>query len=157
MTRAPRPAPPRRRHRAGRALAVAALALAAWAALPSCARDTSRLTAEEDSRLETEGVVLRGPNLIFRHSRGAGTYGGRWEERRASIVVTTRTVLIHDGGRPLLTLSPRTRRDVEVRRDRGRLRIRAGEGRNAETWSFLPPDSLDAWAEAVRAVARLSR
>ncbi|MGE5177060.1 MAG: hypothetical protein ACM3JJ_11890 [Hyphomicrobiales bacterium] len=142
---------------ARRAVLAATIGALALLAVGSCARDTSRLTVEEDSRLETEGVVLRGPNLVFRHSRGAGSYDSRWEDRRASIVVTTQTVLIHDSGRKLLELSPRTRRAIQVRRDRGRLRIRVGDGRNAETWSFLPPDSLDAWANAVRAVAKLSR
>lgn len=141
-----------------RAPARAGVVLAACLlALPACARDTSKLTAELDSRLETEGVVLRGPNLVFRHSRGSGTYDARWEERRASIVVSTQTVLIHDDRRTLLELTPRTRRAIQVRRDRDRLRIRAGEGRNADTWSFQPPDSLDAWADAIRAVAALSR
>jgi hypothetical protein len=145
------------RARGARRVAPVALCLCGLLALPSCARDTSPLTAELDSRLQTEGVVLRAPNLTFRHSRGSGTSDARWEDRRASIVVTTQTVLIHDAGRKLLELTPRTRRDIQVRRDGGRLRIRVGDGRNAETWSFLPPDSLDAWAEAVRAVAKLSR
>ncbi|HEX7078021.1 MAG TPA: hypothetical protein VF363_06345 [Candidatus Eisenbacteria bacterium] len=139
------------------ARAATIVALAAVAALASCARDTSPLTAELDSRLQTEGIVLRGPNLVFRHSHGAGTVESRWEERRASIVVTAQTVLIHDGDRTLLELTPRTRRAIQVRRDQGRIRIRAGEGRNADAWSFAPPDSLGAWVEAIRAVAAQSR
>lgn len=135
----------------------ALLALAAAAALVSCARDTSPLTAELDSRLETEGIVLRASNLVFRHSRGAGTVESSWEERRASIVVTAATVLIHDADRTLFELTPRTKRQVLVRRDRGRVRIRAGEGRNADTWSFAPPESAGAWVEAIRAVTAAPR
>ena len=37
---------------------------------------------------------------------------------------------------------------------RERVRINAGSGASAEVWSFAPPDSADAWTEAIRAVIK---
>jgi len=45
-------------------------------------------------------------------------------------------------------------RGYEVHRDGERVRISVGSGRSLETWSFVPPDSPDAWTQDIRAVIR---
>jgi len=53
-------------------------------------------------------------------------------------------------------ITPDSRRDYEVHRDGQRVRIRAGSGKSAETWSFTPDDDAEAWTQDIRAVIRAS-
>ena len=135
----------------GSAARTAALALLALAA---CREHTGRLSPERESRFAAESVLHRADDVSFRYTEGGGRRGGRWEDRLASIVVTRRTVFIHKNEKIGLELTPRTRREVDVRRDGDRIRITAGSGRSAESWSFVAPDDPDAWARDIRAVVR---
>ena len=132
---------------AARAAALALLALA-------CREHTGRLSPERETRFAAESVLHRADDVSFRYTEGGGRRGGRWEDRLASIVVTRRTVFIHKNEKIGLELTPRTRREVEVRRERDRVRITAGSGRSAESWSFVAPGDPDAWARDIRAVVR---
>jgi hypothetical protein len=138
-----RVAPPR--------LLLAALLLAGCADL-----ETSRLEPALASRLERETIRLRAANLTFRYTHDAGTRDAGWEDRRASIVVTDSSVLIHKNAKIGLEITPASRRAYEVSREKDRVRIGAGTGKSRESWSFVPPDSAPAWTEAIRQVIRRS-
>ncbi len=102
-----------------------------------------------------EGVVRRAADLTFRYTEAPGRRRARWEDRRASIVVTPTTILIHKNAKIGLEITPRTRRDVAVEREGSRVRLRAGRGGSEELWSFVPPDGDAAgWTEDLRAVTR---
>lgn len=104
-----------------------------------------------------EGVVREAPDLIFRYTEAPGRRSTRWEDRRASIVVTPTTILIHKNAKIGLEITPRTRRDVAVERDGRRVRLRAGEGRSEVLWSFEPPDGdVAGWARDLRVVTNAS-
>src|SRR5687768_11145176 len=104
----------------------------------ACREATGRLGPERLARFTAEGVLRRADDLEFRFTEGGGRRGGRWEERVASIIITGQSVFIHKNEKVGLELTPRTRRDVEVRPDGERIRITAGTGRSAESWSFVP-------------------
>lgn len=112
-----------------------------------CAQETGNLSADQESRLAAQGITHRANNLMFRHTRGAG---GRWDNVRASIVVTQGTILIHRNGEVDFLYEPRSRRACEVHRDHERIRISAGSRQSAEAWSFEPPDDPQAWAVDMR-------
>lgn len=116
-----------------------------------CATETGRLDADQEQRLAAEGIVRRANNLVFHHTRGAGA---RWDDRRASIVVTRSTLLIHRNGEVEFLYGPTARRFCEIHRDHERVRISAGSGRSAEVWSFQPPDDAQGWAVDLRATVR---
>src|SRR3954467_11837418 len=105
---------------------------AAWMALllplgaVQCAQDTSRLTPQQEARLQEEGIVRRADNVIFHYTHDYADcgYGSRRggirenrEERRASIVVTRKTVLIHKNQKVGIEITPRPRRYRVSRRD----------------------------------------
>ena len=101
-----------------------------------------------------EGVVRRAADLTFRYTE-AGRRTSRWEDRRASIVVTPVTILIHKNAKVGLEITSRTRREVAIERDGRRVRLRAGHGRAEELWSFEPPDGdVAGWARDLRAVVQ---
>jgi hypothetical protein len=129
----------------------AALALAL--ALVSCAQETGKLDASQEQRLAAEGIARRANNVVFRHTRGGGS---RWDDRTASIVVTHTTILIHTNGAVEFLLNERSRRFCDVARDGNRVRISAGSGRSAESWSFAPPDDAEGWTTDIRATIRAS-
>jgi hypothetical protein len=121
-------------------------------------RTTSTLPPALEARVTQEGVVRRAPDLTFRYTEAPGRRSARWENRRASIVVTPRTILIHKNAKIGLEVTPRTQRDVTVERDGGRVRLRAGSGRSEVLWSFEPPDGDAAgWTRDLRAVVRQSQ
>jgi hypothetical protein len=131
------------------------LAVGAWVAialLAGCAQDTSRLTAEMEARLQSEGIVRRADNLEFRYTRGVGTREAGWENRKASIVVTRQTVYIHKNEKVGLLIGPESRRVCSVERRGDRVRVHAGTGQSAEVWSFVPQDSAEGWARDIRVV-----
>ena len=136
--------------------AIGVLLCAAVLAAPvGCARDTSVLTPEWSQRFETEGIVRRADNVVVRHTRLAGPYDQGYKDRLASIVVTKGTILIHQNERPLLEVTPRTRRMIEVRRQAGRVRVRVVGERVSEIFSFEPKENAAEWAEDLRKVAKL--
>jgi hypothetical protein len=119
-----------------------------------CAEKTGRLAPEQEQTLQAEGIVRRADDLTFRYTHDAGSREAGWEERRASIIVTKERVIIHKNEKLGLEITPRTRRFVQIRRDGNRVRISAGAGRSAVSWSFVPPDDADGWAEDIRAVVK---
>ncbi len=137
----------RRRPRVSRA-AIALLLVAA------CQRTTGTLSEEQQHRFETEGIVRRAVDVLFRYSHDGGTRDAGWEEDDASIVVTKESVVIHRGDRFRLEITPRSTGVYEVARDHDRLRLHAGSGKSAVSWSFRPPDDAPGWAEDIRAVIR---
>lgn len=122
----------------------------------ACTPDTARLEADQEARLVAQGIVLRADNLVFRHSQDVGRRDARHRDRRASIVVTRQSVLIHERGYVDFLIEPTSRRWVEVHRDSDRVRINAGTGGNTEVWSFVPPDDAGPWVRAIRDVIRAS-
>jgi hypothetical protein len=122
--------------------------------LSACRQSTGALTADQQARLESEGIVRRADDLNFRYTHDAGRRDAGWEDRRASIIVTKQRVIIHKNQKLGLELTPRTRRYVQVRRDGGRVRISAGAGASAESWSFVPPDDPAGWATDIRAAIK---
>ena len=119
------------------------------------AESTARLPAALEARVDSEGVVRRAADLTFRYTEAPGRRSGRWEDRRASIVVTPTTILIHKNSKVGLEVTPRTRRDVTIERDGRRVRVRVGQGRAEVLWSFEPPDGdAEGWTRDLRAVVR---
>jgi hypothetical protein len=122
------------------------------------AGSTASLPADLQSRITSEGVVRQAADLIFRYTEAPGRRSTRWEDRRASIVVTPVTILIHKNAKIGLEITPRTRRDVAVERDGRRVRLRAGAGRSEVLWSFEPPDGdVAGWAHDLRAVTNSTK
>lgn len=119
--------------------------------LTGCAQETGRLGADQEQRLAAEGIARRATNLIFHHTEGGGA---RREDRRASIVVTHGTVLIHRNGDVEFLYAPGSRRRCEVHRDHTRVRISVGSGRSAEVWSFEPPEDPEGWTADIRKTLR---
>jgi len=124
-----------------------------------CAQDTSKLTPEQTARFQEEGVLRRADNVTFHYTHdysSSGSYGGTRENRevrRASIIVTRATVLIHKNEKVGIQITARSRR-YDVHRREGRVLIRAGTGRTGEIWSFEPPDDPEGWTRDIRAVIR---
>ncbi len=135
-------------------IAYAAAALVCILAGTQCAQDTSRLTPEQESRFQEEGVLRRSDNVVFHYTRDSGS---RREERResrvASIVVTRKSVLIHKNEKVGIEITERSRR-FDVHRRGARVLIHAGTGRSGEVWSFEPPADADGWTRDIRAVIR---
>lgn len=122
-----------------------------------CNRTTGKLSPAAEQQFAAEGIVRRAEDLDFRYTHDVGRRDTRWENRRASIVVTRQSVLIHKNEKVGLDITPTTRRYVDVARDGNRVRIRAGSGRSGEVWSFQPESDATGWTEAIRAVIKASR
>lgn len=134
-----------------------ALLLVLALALGACSEKTGAISPEQQQRLDGEGIVRRADDQIFRYTHGSGTRDAGWEDRKASIIVTKLSVIIHKNEKLGLEITPRTRRFLQVRRDGNRVRISAGSGQSAESWSFVPPDDAPGWADDIRAVIRLGK
>src|SRR4029078_748443 len=119
-------------------------------ALSACDVSTSELTADQEKTFAAEGVVRRADDLIFRYTPGPGGTRERWENRKASIIVTRSSLLIHKNAKVGLEITPRSQRELAVQRSGTRLRIRAGRGKSEEIWSFEPPDDPEGWAKDIR-------
>lgn len=126
-------------------------------ALSSCDVSTSKLTALQEKNFAAEGVVRRADDLVFRYTRDPGGRTERWENRKASIIVTRSSLLIHKNGKVGLEITPRSQRELAVQRSGTRLRIRAGRGRSEEVWSFEAPDDPEGWAKDIRALITATR
>lgn len=131
-----------------------ALMMVAMLAPAACDRSTSRLSAEQERRFQSEGVRRRADDIMFRFTRDPGGRSERWEDRRASIIVTDSSVLIHKNEKVGLEITPRTRREVSVQRSGGRIRLRSGRGRSEEMWSFQPESDAEGWATDIRATIK---
>jgi len=123
-------------------------------AVAGCETSTSRLTAEQQRRFESEVITRRADDLVFRYTRDPGGRDERREDRRASIVVTRSSLLIHKNDKIGLEINPRTRRQVSIERSGSRIRVRSGKGRSEEIWSFEPPGDVAGWAADMRKVAK---
>ena len=145
----------RRGIRAG-PISLAFALLAAAGLVAGCREKTGALTASEQQRIDAEGLVRRADDLIFRYTHDAGRRDAGWEDRKASIIVTKQSVIIHKNEKLGLEITPRSRRYVAVRRDGNRVRISAGGGGSAESWSFQPPDDPAGWVTDIRAVMSAS-
>ncbi|MGH7515204.1 MAG: hypothetical protein ACREOQ_20050 [Gemmatimonadales bacterium] len=133
---------------------LALMLLGAAGLMAGCQQKTGALTASEQQRIDSEGLVRRADDLMFRYTHDAGRREAGWEDRKASIIVTKQSVIIHKSEKLGLELTSRTRRYVSVRRDGNRVRISAGGGGSAESWSFVPPDDPAGWADDIRAVVK---
>jgi hypothetical protein len=130
--------------------------LALGLVLGACNRTTGTLDAEQQRRVEAEGIVRRAVDLDFRRTHDVGTPDAGWEDGYASIVVTHASVLIHSNERVLLEITPRSTGEYRISRDRDRLSLRAGRGGSVRSWAFRPPDDPEGWANDIRAVIRAS-
>ena len=119
--------------------------------LPACGeRSTAQLEPETGKRLAAEGIARRADDLIFRYTFGAGRSNAGWEDRRASIVVTRSSVLVHKNAKVGLDIRPDHADRYSVERSGNRVRIRSGAGRSAEIWSFEPPGDAAGWTADIR-------
>ena len=132
------------------------LVFALTAALVGCRERSGALTQAQRERFAAEGMRRQAEDLVFRYTDHPGRRDARWEDRLASIVVTGATVLVHKNEKVGVEISPRTRRWAAVERSGNRVRIRVGQGRTEELWSFVPPDDLSGWVDDIRAVIRRS-
>src|SRR5215216_7697671 len=82
--------------------------------LAACDGSTSRLPNEMEQRFQSEGIARRAADLTFRYTRDPGGRSERWENRRASIIVTRSSLLIHKNDKVGIEIGPRTRREVSV-------------------------------------------
>jgi hypothetical protein len=120
----------------------------------ACDRSTSRLTSDQQARFQAEGIRRRADDIVFRFTRDPGGRSVRWEDRRASIIVTSASLLIHKNEKVGLEVTPRTRREVSVQRSGGRIRIRSGRGRSEEIWSFEPESDAEGWVKDIKATLK---
>ncbi len=143
-----------------RRLTRARLTLAALAVMiPAGCGDqgTARLTPAQEQRYASEGIARRAADLTFRYTRDPGGRDERWEDRRASIVVTRASLLIHKNDKVGMEITPRTQRQVAVQRSGRRIRIRSGSGRSEEVWSFEPPTDAEGWTADIRSLLKGSK
>ena len=132
------------------------LFLALTAGLAGCRERSGALTPAQRERFAAEGIRHQAEDLVFRYTDHPGRRDARWEDRLASIVVTGTTVLVHKNEKVGVEITPRTRRYAAVERSGNRVRIRVGQGRSEELWSFVPPDDPSGWVDDMRAVIRSS-
>jgi hypothetical protein len=130
---------------------------AALTVFAACNRTTGKLSTADEQRFAQEGNVRRADDLDFRFTHDVGRRSTSWENRRASIIVSSKSLLIHKNEKTGLEITPFSRRYVDVARDGNRVRIRAGSGQAEEVWSFQPPSDADGWTEAIRNVIRASQ
>ncbi|HZI99861.1 MAG TPA: hypothetical protein VFD22_04295 [Gemmatimonadaceae bacterium] len=130
------------------------LAGATLVAFSGCDRSTSRLSPEQQARFQAEGIRRRADDMVFRYTRDPGGRSERWEDRRASIIVTGASILIHKNEKVGLEVTPRTQRAVSVQRAAGRIRVRSGSGRSEEVWSFEPESDAEGWVRDMRATLK---
>ena len=113
---------------------------------------TGRLSPELQARFDKEKIAHRADDLTFRRTRPAGQRDSGWDEKRASIVVTSESLFLHVNGKPLVEITPRSTGFYEVHRDHDRIALHAGSGKSALSWSFRPPEDADGWTKDIRAV-----
>lgn len=115
---------------------------------------TGALTGAQETRFDKEGMLRRADDLDFRYTSDPRGRNERWEDRRASIVVTRSTVLIHKNAKVGLEIIPTARRELSVERSADRIRIHSGRGKSEEVWSFIPPSDAPGWTDDIRSVIK---
>ena len=125
-----------------------------FALLTAGCQKTGKLSPEQQTRFDKEGITHRADNLTFRRTRPAGQRDSGWDEKRASIIVTRESVFLHVNGKPLVEITPLSTGFYEIHRDHDRLSLHAGSGKSALSWSFRPPDDAEAWAMDIRTVIK---
>jgi hypothetical protein len=120
----------------------------------ACRETTGSLAPDLERRFAQETILRRADDLVFRYTRDPGGRREIREDRLASVVVTRETVLIHKNDKVGIEITPRSRRAYAIERDGSRVRVRSGQGRGEELWSFVPPEDPAGWAADMRAVIR---
>jgi len=120
-------------------------------------RHTGTLTAAQEKQFTTEGILRRADDLDFRYTSDPRGRNERWENRRASIVVTSSSILIHKNAKVGLDVNAASRRDLSVNRAAGRVIIHSGRGQSEEVWSFTPPSDAPGWTTDIRAVINATK
>jgi hypothetical protein len=113
---------------------------------------TGALTVAQEEQFQKEGMLRRADDLDFRYTSDPRGRTERWENRRASIIVTGSRVLIHKNAKVGLEITPSARRELSVERSADRIRIHSGRGRSEEVWSFVPPSDAPGWTTDIRNV-----
>lgn len=134
-----------------------ALVAIASLAVGACSNTTSRLSQAQERQFASEGIVHRADDVQFRYTLDPGGRRERWENRKASIIVTKFSLLIHKNEKVGLSVTARTQRDVGVQRSGARVRIRSGRGAAEEVWSFEPPGDAAGWTTDIRAVMKSAK
>jgi hypothetical protein len=111
---------------------------------------TGTLTDAQSAHFQKEGMLRRADDLDFRYTSDPRGRTERWENRRASIVVTGSRVLIHKNAKVGLEITPSARRELSVERSADRIRIHSGRGKSEEVWSFIPPSDAPGWTTDIR-------
>src|SRR5262245_18226078 len=119
-----------------------------------CSRTTAELLPETVQRFESEGIVRKADDLQFRYTHGAATYRSGYEDKKASIIVTRQSLLIHQNHDGLIEITSRSTGAYRVNRDHDRVILHAGSGQSRRSYSFQPPDDPEGWTRDIRAVIR---
>jgi hypothetical protein len=119
-------------------------------------RTTAKLAPELEQRFQSEGVVRRADDQVFRFTEKSSKNQSTWENRDASIIVTHRTVYLHKNEKVGIEIvSGASGNDgYEVHKDGERVLISSGSGRDRESWSFAPPSDPGGWTTDIRAVIK---
>src|SRR4029077_20767760 len=88
----------------------------------SCEK-TGKLSPVLQARFDKEGITHRMDDITFRRTRPAGYRDSGWDEKRASIIVTSESVFIHVNSKPLIEITPRSTGYYEVHRDHERIAL----------------------------------
>jgi hypothetical protein len=141
-----------------RRFGLVALSALSIAAIAGCGdRHTGALTPAQEEAFNKEGVLRRADDLDFRYTSDPRGSTERWENRRASIIVTGSRVLIHKNAKVGLEITPSARRELSVERSANRIRIHSGRGRSEEVWSFVPPSDAPGWTTDIRSVINATK
>ena len=133
---------------------VSALAVCLLAGAVGCGERTGALTASQQQRLDTEGLVRRADDLMFRYTHDAGRRDAGWEDREASILVTKQSLIIHKNEKLGLELTTRSRRFAQVRRDGERMQKQRGRRRVGGELVVRAAGGAVGWANDIRAVIK---
>ncbi|MEO5902684.1 MAG: hypothetical protein ABIQ55_01600 [Gemmatimonadaceae bacterium] len=132
-------------------------AVSLFAAIACGDRHTGVLTSAQEKQFTGEGILRRADDLDFRYTVDPRGRRERWENRRASIVVTRLSILIHKNAKVGLNINTASRRDLSVDRSLDRVRIHSGRGQSEEVWSFVPPSDAPGWTTDIRSVISASK
>ncbi len=120
-------------------------------------RHTGALTATQEQQFTTEGILRRADDVDFRFTSNPRGRNERWENRRASIVVTRSSILIHKNAKVGLDINQASRRDLSVNRSADRVIIHSGRGQSEEVWSFTPASDAPGWTTDIRSVINATK
>ena len=92
-----------------------ALAILASVGVAACSNTTSHLSPAQEQQFASEGIVRRADDVRFRYTRDPGGRGERWEDRKASIIVTKSSLLIHKNEKVGMAITCQLPRDSSRR------------------------------------------